>query len=72
MLCGTLKQEAGISGSISGPLQRIIRKCMDSDMDKRYGSAKEAEAALRMLCVRETAGIRKEYQTHLSLYIWQE
>ena len=25
-------------------------------MDKRYGSAKEAEAALRMLCVRETAG----------------
>ena len=55
MLCGTLKQEAGISGSISGPLQRIIRKCMDPDMDKRYGSAKEAEAALRMLCVRETA-----------------
>ena len=35
MLCGTLKQEAGISGSVSGPLQRIIRKCMDPDMDKR-------------------------------------
>ncbi len=56
MLCGTLKQEAGTSKSISGPLQRIIGKCMSPDMDKRYGSAKEAEAALRMLCARETAG----------------
>lgn len=53
MLAGTLKQGGSAPGTISEPLQNIIGTCMEPDMDRRYGSAKELGAVLRSLCVRE-------------------
>lgn len=53
MLYGTLKQGEAGARAISAPLDRIIRKCMETDMDRRYVSAKEAGDALRGLSVRK-------------------
>ena len=48
MLYGTLKAgaETDCGITVSGPLQNIIKKCMEPDRTKRYPSAKELELAL--------------------------
>lgn len=53
MLAGTLKQGESVPGAISEPLQDIIGKCMEPDMDRRFETAKELGAVLRGLWVRE-------------------
>lgn len=53
MLAGTLKQGECSPVIISEPLQNIIGTCMEPDMNRRYATAKELEAVLRSLCVRE-------------------
>lgn len=45
------------SSVISEALDRVIRKCMETDMEKRYRCVKEAEEALeRLMSVKVTAG----------------
>ena len=53
MTAGTLREEAGQSDALSEAFERIIRKCMDSNMEKRYASAGEVEDALQALCTRK-------------------
>ena len=53
MTAGTLREDAGQSAALSEAFERIIRKCMDSDMEKRYASAGEVEDALQALCTRK-------------------
>ena len=53
MTAGTLREEAGQSAALSEVFERIIRKCMDSNMEKRYASAGEVEDALQALCTRK-------------------
>ena len=69
MLDGTLRQGADGTDPASVPLRRIIRKCMDPDMDKRYRTAKETGDALRTLCVRETA-VNQNHDSYPSLIIY--
>lgn len=68
MLAGTLRQGESEPETISEPLQSIIGKCMEPDMNRRYGTAKELGAVLRGLWVREVT-IDKEYRTSPSLII---
>ncbi len=53
MTAGTLREDAGQSAALSEAFERIIRKCMDSNMEKRYASAGEVEDALQALCTRK-------------------
>lgn len=68
MVTGTLEQGPGVPDTISRPFGRIIMKCMDPDMERRYASAKEVESALQMLCVREVSA-NKDYKAIPSLIL---
>lgn len=61
MTTGTLKEGDWPPGAVSGAFERMIRKCMEPDMEKRYASAKEAEDALRALCTRKLTD-KKEHK----------
>lgn len=49
---GTLKQSAKSRPDVTDAFTRIVRKCMDPDREKRFGSARETGSALEQLCVR--------------------
>ncbi len=53
MTAGTLREGTGQPAGRSDAFERIIRTCMEPNMEKRYASAKEVETALRALCTRE-------------------
>ena len=55
MITGTLREGSGHSAALSEAFGRIIRKCMEPDMEKRYLSVKEVESALSALCARKLA-----------------
>lgn len=68
MLCGTLKLGGDESHVISEPLNRIIKKCMESDMDRRYASANDVSRALRGLGVVEPE-VKCDYKARPSLIV---
>lgn len=68
MVTGTLEQGSVVSDAISRPFGRIIMKCMEPDMERRYTSAKEVGSVLQKLCVREVSD-NKDYKTIPSLVL---
>lgn len=70
MLQGTQTPGAGSCPSISEPLDRIIRKCMEQDMEDRFASARDAADALRRLPVsKEAAGTAIEASPSLNVIL---
>lgn len=68
MVSNTLRQGEDDPAAISKPLERIIRKCMEQDMDRRYASAKEVGDALRGLGVREL-NVKHDHKARPSLIV---
>lgn len=62
MTTGTLREGSRQPGAVSEAFERIISKCMEPSMEKRYSCAGEAEDALRALCTRKLAD-EKEHKT---------
>lgn len=68
MLTGTLKQGVFAPQIVTEPLQSIIEKCMEPNMDRRYESAKELNSVLRRLCIRELT-VNNDHRAGPSLII---
>lgn len=63
MTLGTLNEGALPPGTLSETFLRIVGRCMETDMNKRYASAGEVEDALRALCAR----ISSDHKQHKAI-----